>query len=192
MLEEWLRKKDEPGGNSWFSGKKNRYILLILICLGLLALVWPGSKVEEAPPLSTNGEYQGEGTKNIKAQMTSELEAILSEIAGAGKVEVSLNLSSGGHKSYAINRRDERRETEDNQERNITKHSLEENRVEDLAVSSGKPVLVEELSPEVLGVLVVADGGGNAEVKERLTGATATLLNISAHRVRVMPRIGGD
>lgn len=193
MLDEWLRKsQDGPGRNSWFSGKKNRYILVILICFGLLALIWPVSKVEKKPPAPASGEYQRQEAKSIKSQMAGELEAILSEINGAGKVEVSLSLSSDGHKTFASNRRDEKRETEESQARGIKKNSSEESRVEDLAVSSGAPVLVEERFPEVLGVLVVADGGGRAEVKERLTDATATLLNISPHRVRVMPRKGGE
>ncbi|MDD2510244.1 MAG: hypothetical protein PHP26_02285 [Syntrophomonas sp.] len=191
MLDEWLRKSpDDPGKNSCWSGKKSRYILVILICFGLLALIWPVSKVEKTPlkPVAEKYERQ-EGS--IKSQMAAELEAILSEVNGAGKVEVSLSLSSDGHKTFASNRRDEKRESEESQARGIKKNSSEESRVEDLAISSGAPVLVEERFPEVLGVLVVADGGGRAEIKERLTDATATLLNISAHRVKVMPRKGG-
>ena len=45
--------------------------------------------------------------------------------------------------------------------------------------------------PEILGVLVVADGAQDPQVKENLAQATATLLDISPHRVRVMPREGG-
>ncbi len=60
-----------------------------------------------------------------------------------------------------------------------------------MAVSSGNPLLLEEKMPEILGVLIVADGADDPQVKENLTNAASTLLDISPHRVRVMPREGG-
>ncbi|HCF51291.1 MAG TPA: stage III sporulation protein AG, partial [Syntrophomonas sp.] len=52
-------------------------------------------------------------------------------------------------------------------------------------------LLVEEKTPEVLGVLVVAAGASNVAVKEQLSSATATLLNIPLHRVMVVAGKGG-
>ncbi len=48
--------------------------------------------------------------------------------------------------------------------------------------------MVEQKSPQILGVLVVADGACDPMVKEELTNVTATLLNLSAYQVRVAAR----
>ncbi|MDD3024557.1 MAG: hypothetical protein PHE26_11730, partial [Syntrophomonadaceae bacterium] len=151
MLDEWIRRGEDSGEFSqrFLKGKKSRYIMVIMICLGLLALLWPVGRVDNAAPLAGSDKVMPEGT--VKAQLTAELEAILSEIDGAGKVEVGLTLSSEGIKSYASNRRDEKRETEESEAQGIKKKSREENLVQDLAVSSGSPLLIEDKFPKVLG-----------------------------------------
>ncbi|MEN6348389.1 MAG: hypothetical protein ABFD08_03180 [Syntrophomonas sp.] len=190
MLDEWIRKSRElEDNNSFLKGGKSRYVMVIIICLGILALLWPVSKVEKPSTAVSNSPAANEGA-SLKTQLTADLESILSQVDGAGKVEVSLTLSSDGVKSYASNRRDEKRETEETDAKGLKKNSQEENLVQDLAVSSGSPLLVEEKFPQVLGVLVVADGARKQTVQENLTDAAATLLNIPAHRVRVLPRKG--
>ena len=69
---------------------------------------------------------------------------------------------------------------------------LEQRISHDLAVSGGIPLLFEEKAPEVLGVLVVAEGAADVAVKEQLSKATATLLNIPLHRVMVVAGKGGQ
>lgn len=192
MLDEWIRRSRDSGeeNNSILKGNKSRYILVIIICLGLLALLWPVGKVEK-PGTPDVGRAPATSTGvSVKSQLTADLESILSRIDGAGKVEVSLTLSSEGVKSYASNRRNEKRTTEETGAQGLKKTSQEENLVEDLAVSSGSPLIVEDKFPQVLGVLVVADGARQQAVQEKLTDAAATLLNIPAHRVRVLPRKG--
>jgi stage III sporulation protein AG len=67
----------------------------------------------------------------------------------------------------------------------------EQNIERDLAVSGGDTLMVEQKYPEVLGILVVADGAANPVIKEELTEATVTLLNLSPDKVRVLPRTSG-
>jgi len=155
-------------------------------------LIWPVTRSEqpkhktlqEASPQITNSE------SDVKFRLTADLESILSQIEGAGTVKVSITLSSGGVKTYANNIRKESRETEEVDSKGVNKKINEESIVQDLAVSSGSPLLIEEKIPEILGVLVVADGAKIPAVKEKLTNATVTLLNISPHKVRVMSREG--
>lgn len=190
MLDEWIRgeKSDENGKIPWLNSQKGRLLIVIVICIGLLALLWPStgstdpSSTQDAPLLTQRSEGS-----SIKQSMQAELAVILAQIEGAGSVEVSVSLSSEGVKTYATNDRDERRQTEESGRSS----TVEESSTRDVAVSSGTPLLLEEKMPEILGVLVVADGAQDPQVKENLANATATLLNISPHRVRVMPREGG-
>lgn len=191
MLDEWIRREgsgDDNGPSSWLNSKKGRLFIVIIICLGLIALLWsPASQSDSTSEQFAQHRADRSVTGSIKQELQTELAAILAEIDGAGSVEVSVTLSSKGIKTYATNDRDERRQT-DESGRSTT---IEESSTRDVAVSSGNPLLLEERMPEILGVLVVADGAGNPQVKENLTDATATLLNISPHRVTVMPREGG-
>jgi len=186
MLYEWIRGENNDGGDRpQFPGKKSRYFLVIAICLGLLALIWPVTRTEK---ISNTGVRTSEisSNKKLNQQLASELEYILSSIDGAGKVKVSITLASGGLKTYAANTRNESRSIDESQN-GANKKTTETNVVRDLAVSAGAPLLVENKTPEVVGVLVVAQGAKSPVIQEKLVRSTATLLNISPHQVCVMP-----
>lgn len=191
MLEEWLRGKgvaNENKDGGWWSNRPiSKYIMIGAVCLGLLALIWPmGGSSSSVANREVSAAKADSGS--FKSEMIANLEGILSQVDGAGQVEVSISLASDGLKSYASNSRDENREITEGGSPAGSRLTSEETKVRDLAVSSGNPLLVENKTPEVLGVLVVADGANLPEVAERLLEATATLLNISPHQVSVMPR----
>jgi len=192
MLDEWLRKSSENDDErkTFFQGKKSQYILVIIIFLGLLALIWPVTKTEQPVLPAAGSDKIITDEDSVKMQLTAELESILAQIEGAGEVNVSLTLDSDGVKTYASNIRDESREIQETDSRGTKKQTSEKSVQRDLAVSSGTPLLLEDRFPEVMGVLVVAEGARTPEIREKLTNATVTLLNISPHKVRVMSRKG--
>lgn len=195
MFDEWIRDNTAKGEqidnklNRW--GQKGKYGLIILICLGLLALLWPTSRSQPKNVVTGKGTGNITNTGSVKAQMVNELESILSSVEGAGTVQVSLTLTSEGIKDFATNVREERQNTEEKDTRGTQKKTTQQNVERDLAVSGGDSLMVEQKYPEVLGVLVVADGADNPVIKEELTEATVTLLNVSPDKVRVLPRSSG-
>ncbi len=193
MLEEWIRRNREIGHpHKWsINPNKKKYLLVILICIGLLVLIWPVSQTQPNAPNTAGHKAPDVKADNIKNSLAHELEGILSKIDGAGTVNVSLTLSSDGIKSYASNIREEKRDIQETDNRGLKKTTSEHNTTRDLAASSGNPLLIEERNPEILGVLIVADGANDSRTAEQLTNATATLLDIPAHKVTVMPRMGG-
>jgi len=179
--------EEKKGGTDW--GKKSRYLLVILICVGILALIWPQGK-SEIQQAALPETQTSSSVSQAKANIANELQSILSQVEGAGKVQVSISLSSDGLKSYARNTKDENRETQEMDHSGSDRNIKENNQSSDIAVSGGSALLVEDRAPEIVGVLVVADGAKNGAVKERLTAATTTLLNISPQQVRVEARRG--
>jgi len=188
MLYEWIRgENNDGGGRPPFPGKKSTYILVIAIGLGLLALIWPVTHTDKVSDNKTAGRSSEiRSDKKLNQELAAELEYILARIDGAGEVKVSISLASGGLKTYAANTRNESRSSEESQN-GVNKKTTETNVVRDLAVAAGAPLLVEDKTPEVMGVLVVAEGATSPIVQEKLVQATATLLNISPHQVCVMP-----
>jgi stage III sporulation protein AG len=77
MLEEWIREKSKEGGaNSWLRSKPVQYLVLILVCLGLLALIWPtGSeqKLAERPGTGLESLDPTQGSKQISQEVASIL-----------------------------------------------------------------------------------------------------------------------
>jgi stage III sporulation protein AG len=59
---------------------------------------------------------------------------------------------------------------------------------EEVQGGSRKPIILKELLPEVKGVVIVADGASDPEVKEDLTRATQILLDVPIHKVSVFDR----
>ncbi|HPT69010.1 MAG TPA: hypothetical protein PKW50_02615 [Syntrophomonas sp.] len=188
MLEEWVRGiypgKGEEGNSH---SKWSRYILVILICIGMLALIWPMGK---NVPVQVSEESTSGSVERSQQKISRELENILSQIEGAGQVRVSISLSSDGLKSYASNTKNDVRETVEQDKSGGDRQVREENTSSEIAVSGGTALLVEEKAPHITGVLVVADGADDPVIKEELGKATAALLNLSPHQISVLPRKG--
>ncbi len=192
MLDEWKRKiadySEQSLGGSW--GKKGRYLAVaVVVGLGLLTIMWPQSS-SSPPATSVSPTLPSEGVAQAKTNLAMELENILSQVEGAGKVQVSITLSSDGLKSYARNTKDDVKETQESVSSSGVRTIKEENQTSDIAVSGGAALLVEDSAPEVVGVLVVAEGAQDSKIKEQLTDATTTLLNIPPYQVRVVARKG--
>ncbi len=193
MLEEWIREKSSASiGTSFLRSKKGQYLLIILVCLGLLALIWPVTDTTSSSGTESAKKAVIDNYADSNSKISQEVESILAKIEGAGEVDVSVTLASSGLRTYAANIRNENRESDESDRQGGIKNSVEHNITQDIAVSSGSPLLIEEKNPEILGVLVVADGARSPELREKLTNATATLLNIPVYKVQVMPRKGGE
>jgi len=120
--------------------------------------------------------------------MSQELEEILSSIEGAGRVGVTVQLATGVINVPVINTNEQETTTgetaADKSERTSKTTTVTKNNVvvqDSLAVS-------KQLRPEIAGVLVVADGARNAQMRYRLTKAVADHLRVPMHMVRVEPR----
>ena len=111
----------------------------------------------------------------------ARLEEILSQIKGVGKVSVMITYNSGAETeiAYDTNSSITRRESGDNV------INTEETNDCDAVMSSGKPFVKRYLYPEIKGVVVVAEGGGDILVKQRIQEAVMTSLGLAAHKVCV-------
>lgn len=144
--------------------------------------------VYETQKLNNNDCYDLE---SYVEKLENRVEEVLSGMEGAGKVQVMITVADTGteilEKDSEINATDleesdnaggKRKNTENGQrEEAIYLRDAEGNEI---------PYVVQRKLPEVTGVVVVAEGAGNAKVKENIIGAVGVLFNLNEHRIKVI------
>lgn len=194
---DWFKKLF---GNS--SKKRILQNAAIVIIIGMIVIIAGGSffgkgkvKTEKNEPAQSNNvqEVSKLVISEEKSDIEKNIEKILSQIEGAGKVNVMITYVSGKELVPAT---DMKRTENDVQEkdsgggsRNTKQHDIDSKVVfEDSQGGGKKPVILKELQPEVKGVIVVADGASEPQVKENLTRAVQVLVDVPVHRIQVFPR----
>lgn len=146
-----------------FFSSRNNLVLLVILIIGVILMV------------SVSGGGAGKKEVHTAIDTASEearLEAILSRIDGAGKVDVMITYYGGTEQSIAYETKSD-----------TDKDSHQEDK---RAVMSGSsPMVVQELYPKVKGVIVTAQGAGDISVKRKLTEAVAAAMGVSVSRVKV-------
>ena len=187
------------------NGKQKKYIfwLVFAAVIGIAAITfgnYTGGTNEKA--LITENEKLQSESSDIKTigtlaiaenQLAERLENILSQISGVGQVAVNLTLESSSEYQFAINKKvDKTLVTEKAQDGSTrsTEETREDAQVVMQSMNQGKeePVIIKEIRPQVVGVMVVAQGAGDLIIKEKISEAVQTLLNIPAHRVTVLTK----
>ena len=112
---------------------------------------------------------------------------------GVGEVEVMITLRSTGQKIVEKDQQSSSQSTEETDSAGGTR-STEESSSDKTSVyeqgtdGSQIPYVTKEISPEVEGVVVIADGGDNAVVVRNITEAVQALFGVEAHKIKIMKR----
>ncbi|MDR2182580.1 MAG: hypothetical protein LBE55_00225 [Clostridiales bacterium] len=126
----------------------------------------------------------------LSSYLTQQLEDILSLVAGAGNVRVMISMGDAANVFARNSQENTAATTEDDGEggvRNIqTTNSSSTYVIVRRADGSEAPLMVQELSPAIEGIIIVAQGGGDVVVRDALTRAAQAALGIAPHRIQVL------
>lgn len=128
----------------------------------------------------------------LEKELENKLQANILLMEGVGKVQVSVSFSTGLKNEYARNdnvTKNTSKETDKTGGTRETTQVTENNQVV-MPNGSSQPVLVMEDRPEIAGVLIIAEGARDPNVREGIHTAVRTLLNISSNKITVVP-MGG-
>lgn len=145
------------------SPKMVTYIAAALICVVLLLIMGKDTGTSEASKDFPKAETE------YAAQLEKQLEAVISQIEGAGKTRVMVTVKSTVSYEYA---------TDDS-------YSESKHESEIVIIGSDEALIKRIDNPEVAGVLVICDGGDSAVIKEKILKAVATVLDISSNKVYI-------
>ncbi len=171
--------------------KKPQLVIMLLIGVLLVVVAMPVKEEETKETLSETEEtvYENEYEERVE----QKLEEVLREVEGVGNVKVMVTFQSSSEKIIEkdqeknrqtvteSDRQGGKRETRDTQESETTIYS---------SVSGGqqKPYVTKEVNPKVEGIVVIAEGGGNAVVIKNITEAIQALFDVDTHKIKVMKR----
>ena len=197
--------------------KKNMFLIMFLLGALLFVIVLPtgsSAPTSEKGGLDENKrkENKNSQTGEYETYIEEKTSSVLSQVKGAGKVTVMVTLKSNGQKLieqtlwnnstvvYTIEDKQnmemsliaiylEKEKTSDGNVRKDSESTSEKISVyEQTADGASVPYVSKELTPEVEGVIVIADGGGDAVVARNLTEAVQALFGVEAHKIKIMKR----
>jgi len=147
------------------------------------------TKTAQTTPASSSATKIGA----LEKELESKLEANLLQMEGAGKVQVSVTLSTGLRSEYAQNENTTSRTTKSTDNSGGVQETKEVTENNQLVMPAGAtiPVMVMEDRPEVAGVLIIAQGASDPKVREEIHNAVQTLLSIPTANIKVVP-MGGS
>lgn len=131
----------------------------------------------------------------LETELENKLQANLLQMEGAGKVQVSVSLSTGLKTEYARNENVTNNTTKEIDKAGGTRETTQVTKNNQVVMPSGssQPVMVMEDRPEIAGVLIIAEGARDAKVREGIHTAVQTLLSIPSTKITVVPMtLGGS
>ncbi|MEI5908120.1 stage III sporulation protein AG [Bacillus spongiae] len=207
---EWLKKtlktNDERDG-----GKKLNLkfyvpiILLIGIAFMLISNIWTQgangdkaevvTKEEDVDTVETFGTSSKEQPKTIQDyehQYESKLTKALEEVIGIGEVAVYVNVDATELKVYEKNSNSQQQTTTEVDREGGQRKIEDESRDDQIVIirdgEKEVPLIVETKKPPIRGVLIIAKGAENVQVKKWIKEAVTSVFNIGSHQVSVMPK----
>ncbi|MTV49339.1 hypothetical protein GJ688_10150 [Heliobacillus mobilis] len=145
---------------------------------------------------STEGLQVNRGSE-LAAQekiLGDRVASALSKISGVGTTEVVVSLSQGTQSEYAINTNANDKKVEEKDKQGGTRVTTDKTDTRSVVVMKEGgavkelPVVVREMRYQVAGVLVVAEGAKDPNIKQNVARAVCTLLDIPPHKVSVFPK----
>lgn len=123
------------------------------------------------------------------SSIESRLEEILKKIKGVGDVNVMITFEDTAEKVPVFNTTQTIERTDEKDAQGGTREITREDLSQQIAHESGSSSLMiaKETNPRVRGVIVVAEGAENIEIKEKLYSAVKTVLGVTGNRVEVYP-----
>lgn len=164
--------------------------LPIILLVGVLLVVISIPVKKQSGNTSEEPTYTNEaGEANYVTQIEKRLENILKDTEGVGQNKVMITVKNTG--------KDILYSQMDISSSKVTENDLGGSRVSEEIVQSEsvlytedngtqKPYVQDEEMPEIMGVFIIAEGAGNADIVTRITEAASTLLGVPVNKIKVM------
>lgn len=170
-MRDWIQKKLQ---------KRNKTDFIIMLLIGVLVLIIavPTGKRGSAEQIvqkqpQTESASSEKDNERYRTQLERQLEELLGQISGVGKCKVMLMLEDDGRVCL-------------DKDITIDEGKRSESSVIYRQEDGEAPYVVQQKQPKVAGVVVVAEGGGNAGVVTDISNSVMSLFQLEAHKITVV------
>ncbi len=158
------------GGKILDAVKRFRYPILVL-AIGIVLMTLPVKKEAEQPQQATQAAQQ-------KLDISRQLEEILAQIQGVGKVKVMLTEATGESYLYQYD--------EDVSVSDGSSSSRKDTVIITDSDRNQVPVISQVVPPKYLGAIIVCQGAENAAVKLAVVEAVSRITGLGADMISVL------
>lgn len=194
--------------------EKNNLLVLVLAGVLLMVIALPVDSGKKKEKDSENGSsaseninnnsylYTGEENTGVQGQlymgsaeeytamMERKVEELLGQMEGAGQVKVIITLRSSSEKvvekDAPVSRTDTTEADSGGGTRTVNSVETGESTVYTSEGSYSEPYVIKTISPQVEGVVVLAEGAGSGSVSKNISDVIQVLFGIDAHQVKVI------
>ena len=171
-----------------FTKEKLPLILLFGILIAIISV--PIKKVDNSAKEKTDTNTYEENKEDYISELEKRLKRILENTQDVGKADVMITVKNNGKEIlYSQMNKSSSKTTENRGDgSNYTKEDIDEQESVLYTKEEGteKPYVQEEEMPEIQGVVIIAQGAGNAKVTTEITEAASTLLGIPVNKIKVL------
>lgn len=174
-----------------FIGKlftKERLPVILLVGVLLVVISIPVKK--QSGNTSEDATYTNEaGEADYVTQIEKRLENILKDTEGVGQNKVMITVKNTG-KEILYSQMDISSSKVTENDSGGSRVSEEMSQSESVLYTEDngtqKPYIQDEEMPEIMGVVIIAEGAGDADIVTQITEAASTLLGVSVNKIKVM------
>lgn len=177
-----------------FEGKekerKNSLFIVFLVGILLISFIPALTKKSDTTNINEPVVIDNVTGDSYEQKLEIRLENILSNVSGAGEVDVMVSTSKGSELVIAENIESSSNsvsETDANNG-NRTTEQLSTKKMPQLLGQNETPLVLTEITPKISGVIIVSEGASNIVVKDSLIRSVATLLEIPTYKVEVLQK----
>lgn len=130
--------------------------------------------------------------EDYEIRYENQLKEVLEQIIGVSDVSVMINLAETERYVYEKNKNIKKQTTDETDREGGTRNVEDVSEEEQIVIirngDKEEPILVQKEKPAIRGVLVVAKGVENQQIKSWVVEAVSRVLDVPSHRISVMPK----
>lgn len=187
--------------------KKNKtfYWIIILFLVGLVIMIFSSflNITEQVAPYQPQNPIQEASNVIEKSSAPStmqdyekiyenQLTEILTEMLGVSEVVVKVNLDSTEELLVETNISFSEQITKEQDKQGGTRDVSNVSKDEEIVIyrvnGNDEPLVIKTIKPKVRGVVVVAKGAENLQVKVMIAEAVQRLLDVPPHKIAILPK----
>lgn len=174
------------------NNKKFMSNLFIILIIGIILLIVANIIFDQKKNTNVNLDTKQLTNTTVDVEsdygsiLEKKLEAILGQLKGVSKVNVMITLEDTVEKIPAFNTTQNNETTNEIDSQGGTREIVREDMtIQVVTGNEGSLIVLKEIRPTVKGVIVIAEGAEDLEVKEMLYEAVKTVLGIPGNKVEV-------